>query len=225
MFFTTYIKDSNDKLLEKFYNDLLMPNFGIDPNELDDLETFQEALNLNFHYTLHIVLIVDEFENIIAGLSCEYYPKSKCSLLTYIAVKPEYQGKGLTKTLISELNYYLKQYHPENLALFAESNSDDVDKTKDVMDPKLRRKILNNIGFKYLGINYIQPPLSENKSKCKNLLLGVYNQDPSIKSIKSEIVLNWIKEFYEVLIGENYLEDKDLKNIIKLYSKTEYFLF
>ena len=68
MFFTTHIKDSNDKLLEKFYNSLLVPNFGIIPNELDDLETFQEALQSKFQYTLHIILIVDEFENEYEGV-------------------------------------------------------------------------------------------------------------------------------------------------------------
>ena len=109
--------------------------------------------------------------------------------------------------------------------MFAESNSDNVDETKDIMNPKLRRKILNSIGFNYLGMNYVQPPLSEGKDKCRDLLLGVYNTDPSIKSIKSEIVLDWLKEFYEVLIGENYLEDEDLKETLKLYSKTEHFLF
>ena len=161
-----HFSSSNDILIEKFYNELLIPNFGIFPDELDSLENFKLALDSKFQYQLNIILLFDD-ETLVAGCSYEFYPKSKCSLLTYIAVSKNHQGLGLSKILINELLNQLSQNHPDCLALLCESNSDKV--KGDVMDPKLRRKVLNNIGFQFLDFDYIQPPLSTEQEKCKDL--------------------------------------------------------
>lgn len=76
------------------------------------------------------------------------------------------KGRGLSKILMSEIQSQLKIHHENIKALFTESNSDKVDESKDVMNPKLRRQILNRLGFFYLDFDYIQPPLSKESDKC-----------------------------------------------------------
>lgn len=196
--------------LVRFYEELLEPAFGSFPDELDSLSNFYYAINnlSTEPYKLHITLLVDSCK-ILAGCCYEYYPKSDCCLLTYIVVDDGCKGMGLSKTLIIEMLQQIQSHYGKIKAIFAESNSDSIDESKDVMNPKLRRQILNKLGFSYLDINYIQPALSEELVKCRDLLLGVY-QDYLVEGrIKSIIVLNWLEEFWNILCGDDYLEDKD----------------
>lgn len=196
--------------LVRFYEELLIPNFSKFPDELDKLDTFYNALNSisNCPYILHITLLVEDGK-ILAGASYEYYPKSKSGLLTYIVVSDSFKGKGLSKILMSEIQNQLKINHSDIKALFAESNSDKVDESKDVMNPKLRRKILNKLGFFYLNFDYIQPALSEESQKCKNLLLAIHKDYLISERIKSDSVLNWLEDFWNTLCGDKYLNDSD----------------
>lgn len=196
--------------LVKFYEELLHPAFSAFPDELDSLSTFYYSLNnlSTEPYKLHITLLVDSCQ-IFAGCCYEYYPKSKCCLLTYLVVSDESKGKGLSKVLIMEMLQEIQSNYGKIEAVFAESNSDDIDESKDVMNPKLRRQILNRLGFSYLDIDYIQPPLSEELDKCRDLLLGVYKDYLVEGKIKSVIVLNWLEEFWGVLCGDSYLQDED----------------
>lgn len=201
---------NKNEWLVRFYEELLVPNFSQFPDELDGLDTFYNVLNniSKSLYTLHITLLVEE-DRILAGASYEYYPKSKSALLTYIVVSDVSKGIGLSKIIMSEIKNQLNIHHGEIKALFAESNSDKVDEFKDVMNPKLRRQILNKLGFEYLDFDYIQPPLSDKSDKCKNLLLAVHKDYLSINGFENSTLLNWLEEFWQTLIGDYYLKDLD----------------
>jgi hypothetical protein len=67
------------------------------------------------------------------------------------------------------------------------------------MNPKLRRQILNRLGFFYLDFDYIQPPLSKESDKCKDLLLSVHKDYLISDKIKSHILVDWLEEFWETL--------------------------
>jgi hypothetical protein len=125
------------------------------------------------------------------------------------------KGRGLSKILMSEIQSQLKIHHENIKALFTESNSDKVDESKDVMNPKLRRQILNRLGFFYLDFDYIQPPLSKESDKCKDLLLSVHKDYLISDKIKSHILIDWLEEFWETL--------SDLKDLdwIKTKEKLE----
>lgn len=196
--------------LVRFYEELLIPNFSQFPDELDGLDTFYNAINTksNHPYKLHITLVVED-NIIIAGAAYEYYPKSKSALLTYIVVSDLFKGKGFSKILFSEVRSQLKYHYKDIKAIFSESNSDSVDVSKDVMNPKLRRQILNKLGFEYLDFDYIQPPLSIGLNKCKNLMLAIHKDYISSEGIESYKVLSWLEEFWQTLVGHSYLNDID----------------
>lgn len=195
--------------LVRFYEELLLPNFSQFPDELDTLETFYYALNSKsiYPYTLHITLIVED-DKILAGASYEYYPESKSVLLTYIVVSDLAKGRGLSKILISEIKSQLATHYLKVNAIFAESNSDKVLESNDVMNPKLRRQILEKLGFCYLDFNYIQPPLSKDSDKCENLLLSIHKDYINSNMIKSSVVLDWLEEFWKTLCSD-YSKDLD----------------
>lgn len=53
-------------------------------------------------------------------------------------------------------------------AVFLETNdADKVSAEKDVMDPKIRHKVLIQLGFSILNFNYVQPALSPEQGKVR----------------------------------------------------------
>lgn len=204
--------------MRRFYAELLEPNFGRFPEELEDLETFTEALKRSTNtppYTLHVLLLHDEISGkLMAGCAFEFYPKSCCGLLTYIAVQEQFQGRGLGKQLVEAASRELTRVHGQLNAFFLETNSDAVDAERDVLRPAIRRMILGKLGFYCLDFAYVQPPLSPALGKCRDLLLAVHERYlSSEKLMDARVLLEWVEEFFHVLMGSDAETDVDLEAI------------
>jgi len=223
-------KNYNKELLIKFYNDMMVPNFGQFEDELEDVEIWIDLLEnqkSDQQFALHVLLALQkttedgaEKKTILGGCACEYYPQSNCGLLTYIAVDPTQRSKGISgrivQAVLSTLNGDAVNRGCSGLsALFLETNdATKVSAEKDVMDPLVRHKILNRLGFCILGFSYVQPALSPEQQKCVDLLLGVHkdflkdeptNNAPPKKYLESSIILAFMREFFIVLMGEEVL--------------------
>lgn len=219
-------KDYDKELLVRFYNDMMVPNFGQFEDELEDVEIWIDLIeNQNkpdSQFNLHILLALQktqvdgaEKKVILGGCACEYYPVSNCGLLTYIAVDPKHRSKGISGQIVQNVLTTLngdaiKGGKPGLSALFLETNdATKVDAEKDVMDPLVRHKILNRLGFSILGFNYVQPALSPEQQKCVDLLLAVHKSflkdEGDRKYLNSDIVLGFMREFFIVLMGEAIL--------------------
>lgn len=83
------------------------------------------------------------------------------------------------------------------------------------MDPKLRHRILKNIGFVPLGFDYVQPALSRSKAKCTDLLLCVHKQYITELGVPMDPIAEWVSEFFRVLMGKRALHDPDHVGIQK----------
>jgi len=84
------------------------------------------------------------------------------------------------------------------------------------MAPAVRQKVLSNLGFRILGFTYVQPPLSEEQEKCRDLLLACHESflqatGPESQGIHGLTVYNWLREFNTVLMGTEDVDgDSDL---------------
>jgi len=215
-------------LLKLFYDTMMVPNFGQFEDELEDVEIWIELLEKQEsknEFNLHVLLVInkdaiDEASRLMGGCACEYYPQSNCGLLTYFAVDPKFRNKGIGRYLVSNvlttLNGDAVAAGREGLsALFLETNDDTkVSAADDVIDPAVRHKILNRLGFSILKFQYVQPALSEEQEKCSNLLLGLHQSffvsKDEHKVFNSSIILDFITEFFIVLMGkESLVKDAD----------------
>jgi len=204
-------------LLKQFYDNLMVPSFGLFDDELEDLETWIELLSKpkDAVFNLHVLLLFEghdkERKRVVGGSACEYYPNSNCGLLTYFAVIPEFRQKGVGGTLVKNVLLAVDKDAKSNgkhgcNAVFLETN--DAAKVKaeeDCMDPLVRHKILNKLGFRILDFTYVQPALSATQTKCSNLLFAVHQSYLVDGKLSSEIVAAFIKEFFIVLMGEAVL--------------------
>ncbi|ETV92025.1 hypothetical protein H310_13550 [Aphanomyces invadans] len=203
-------------LLQRFYNDILEPCFGMYPDELDDLESFHAQLTQSSHDSeclYHILLLLDKEgrSTILAGVCFEYYRRSNCGLVTYIATNPNVDTKGqglgryLTDNALRTLHDQARRHgHPKCRAVFLESNSDEV--VNDVMPPARRRQLLTLWGLSFLEFDYVQPRLSEERDACKTLRLAVFNdalvETPGVGfGLPSRDLVAFLTDFYTVLMG------------------------
>jgi hypothetical protein len=90
-----------------------------------------------------------------------------------------------------------------SLRLFvAETNSaEKISAEQDVMDPRLRHRVLRGVGFLPLELSYTQPALQITKSKCDNLLLCVHQFYLQGGGAPAAPIADWLREFFKVLMG------------------------
>ena len=71
------------------------------PEEQEDPTIWKNLLRKKTNPILHILLIRIQNSQEIAGfLFAEFYKKSKCGLLTYLAIHPKYRCQGIGKYLL-----------------------------------------------------------------------------------------------------------------------------
>lgn len=153
-----------------------------------------------------------------------------------LPVSPASKSSGLSKVLVSHVLTSLNAEstrcgHARCSAIFLETNNDHVDASKDVMLPATRRKVLHKLGFRILKFEYVQPRLSDNQDKCRDLYFAVHESfleerenenGAKINVLKSNHLLGFIKEFYVVLQGEKALtEDEDYLKAENVLTESE----
>lgn len=192
-------------------------------------------------YILHIILVVsqevdsvDNLPTIYGGACCEFYKASNTGLLTYIAVNQQSKKSGLGRRMVSEvlsaLNIESKLAgHPAGCAaIYLETNNDNVDSSKDVMPPVVRRKVLFSLGFRFLKFSYVQPALSADLEKCKDLYLGVHHSFLEEKNgkhaLRSKMLLAFMRDFFITLQGEKSLTADEDYLTIERYLKANDFI-
>jgi len=137
--------------LDRFYRSLYLPNFPI-VNEREDAETSKELPwgddnTCKLHVLLAGIGLRGPAPRIVGAHVFEYYPQSRCGLLTYFAVRRNARKQGVGRRLFTLAVAILKKTARRNdkrlRAIFAEVNDpEQVRPREDVMPARERSKIL-----------------------------------------------------------------------------------
>jgi len=215
---TSYDRD----LLHRFYNELMVPSFGMFSDELESVDVWEENLRSNSSkYTLHVIMAMESIASntILGGVAVEFYPESQCGLLTYIVTNPVVRGKGVSKQLVGEALRLMNAEATGGVcrAMFLETNNDPQLDTSDVMDHNTRQTIFRKLGFEFINFKYVQPPLSPEKQPVHSLMLCVHQSSPHADlahhQLEARVVLDFITEFSKILQGDTYEEDANYQNM------------
>lgn len=217
----------------------MFPNFGRFEDELEPVEVWIDQLEKTsgHEFFLHVLLVFERSdskrERIVAGTACEYYPKSNCGLMTYTAVNPAWQKRGIGSFMIGHVltainNEAKSAGKPGCDAIFLETNNPEFVSAKDdVIDPKVRHSILKKLGFWILSYKYVQPALTQDQQNCTTLLHACHKEfltrENGKLGLKSHIILAFLTEFFTVLKGKKSLTtDSDYLDMKKYLTKNTF---
>jgi GNAT superfamily N-acetyltransferase len=186
-----------------------------DPSEREDAAEWPDRLwGREGDITMHLLVSPVEGEDVIsAGLAFEYFPKSRCGLLTYLAVRPQYRRRGLARTLVNRATTILADDARRDggtlQAVLAETESPRlISPAESSIPPFERLKVFENLGARWIDIPYVQPALTPGGSRCRHLLLVAFplleGHPPSVDAI-----LAFLEELYQGLGVVEPLRDPD----------------
>jgi hypothetical protein len=209
-------------LLDRFYNELLIPCFPI-KEELQSLERMQSRLDPTHEsllhpkdYVLNVLLTIDEQNDdkksvMAGGIAFEYYKTSRFGLYTYFAVDPRYRGQGLVSKMVKlSIPIFDKTARSHCgkpcLLRVLESNATGVE--DGVMNSVERLKIHNHLGFGELKFDYVQPPLEIGADPFYGLILLAHKDSPGIitksdgsRVVAGEHVRAFLRDFFHACVG------------------------
>jgi ribosomal protein S18 acetylase RimI-like enzyme len=191
------VRISDEPGTARFHGELLEPAFGMFADELDTLETFR---SLQASGTQQVLAAVGASGTLAGGCCVEAFARSRCALVTYLVVKPEFQRRGIARALLSAA---LALQPSDTRAVLLETHDDSV-QAADVMQPRVRRRVLRRLGFRCLNLPYVQPRLSHASRKCRNLILAAHEAF----ALDPDAVAGFLREFYESL--QQHPSDEDL---------------
>jgi len=221
----------SENLLRDFYYDIYLPAFPLF-DEREDFELWSGLLRDKTALPAsEIVLAGSGFDTdsprVAGGQGVEYYPRSRCGLLTYLVLAPEFRGKGLSRPLVkagleaidSLAGNFNHQSRPR--AYFSETNDPrNPNSLNDSQDPRQRVMMLDKLGFYLVDFPYVQPRLKNRGERYYGLKLMIHLQTwgitdypsaPRHLELESWILDEYLKEFYLVTEGEIEEPDPDLE--------------
>jgi hypothetical protein len=217
-------------LLAKAYEAVYVPGFPM-PEEREPLEKWLTALGSRKDPgKLSISILGENLDGPNPTLKAMavgyYYKKHDVGLLAYLVTAPEFQGKGLGRTLNDANNGALIDFAQGNKqplgGIFLECNDPAKIKAEDdVMDPQKRIDMYKKWGAVVLPIDYVQPPLEYGGAKCDTLKLMAYphpvtGQYPSKTAIKG-----YVSGLYEELAVYAGMAPKDNPDYIRMMQQID----
>ena len=196
MIFRVFPDDKNDiKDLREFYDNVYVKCF---PNK-NECETFEnlvhylEESDKHEDYTFYILLYKDyETKEVQGGVVFDCFFDSYFGVLEFLAVKPNYQSKGIGDKLYRTAYNILYSY--EVKYIFGEIDKPEYSKFR----VKKYLSMWKHRGYKKVNIKYIQPCLSKDKYHVEILDLIVLDMnEKSLKQyIDKEVLFNCIFNFF-----------------------------
>jgi hypothetical protein len=220
------------ELLTRFYDELMIPNFPLE-EERDDLDDWllcldpSRAEDMNEEGPPMDVLILHLDNTIIGGIAFEYYPQAKAGLLSYIIVSNDFRRLGILATLHPVFCQALQSLHEVSSrtntkihAILAETNTADAGDVP-VAVARKRHEILFRLGYRLLEFPYVQPPLATDVDSFDDIMLLVYVGDTDIQTVPTEVLHDYVLDFYHSVFGYNSLDFHDhwYYRLVQWYAK------
>ncbi len=212
------------ELLKKAYNEIYVDAFP-DINEREELEIWVSKLKNKAQSASDSYAIILAGDNLddpanayIKGIAVGiYYDDAQSGLMAYNAIRPECQRQGLGRFLVNErikaFEGVSKSKGHDLKAIFLEvNNPDKVETCGDSMDPKLRKATFEAWGARTVDVDYVQPALSTDKGKCKELMLMAYPVNSAYPTPK--ITEHFLHALYEGHGHKPPEQDEDYRNMV-----------
>ncbi len=222
----------DERLLTAIHDGLYTRSFPR-PEEREDLASLRNALwgeGTTASPVSHFVVARagDAPDGVAGFIACEYYPRSRCGLISYVAVEPGMRGRGLSRALLDRAIATLRaDAEPGGglEAVLAEIHDPaKIEADEDVISPLDRVRIMSRLGAKRLPIAYVQPELEQGAGRGRGttlMLIAFPVGDDKFETLPSAVVRAFLEELYKVLDVPDIDEDVDfIRSLVGLREET-----
>ena len=204
-------------LLARFYDEVYLPAFA---HQREPRAGWEARLTAPGAYRLFVTLAGAELDaaataRIDGGVTCEWYPRSRCGLLTYLVVAPGARRRGLGRRLLDGARAALRDHAAASgvtpAAIFGEVADPAVG---DDPDAAARLARFRRWGARVVEARYVQPALGAGLARDRHLrLIGFFDGAPPA-AIDGAIVAGFLREFYAATEGGDPADDPELAAVI-----------
>ena len=209
------IVDANDVAraeLEIFYDEILAPSF--DSAELVQRSELLGALADRTSVTRGAIAF-DGAGLIVGGIIGDWFAQSRVILISYLAARPGFRGRGIGKRLMAEvLPAWIS--HFDAVLVVAEVEDPRFYEADEYHgDPEARLRLYAGLGARILRIPYFQPALSAQQPRMRNLFLMVFSADRSVMRGNDSIDASTLRGFIEEYVGgaEGDVDDDEIRAV------------
>lgn len=219
--------ERDDELLRAFYEELYLPAFPA-PEHRESIDVWVRELwdapetSASRRYLL---IVGNDLKDparrqLSGGHMFEYYPASRCGLLSYLVVAPDRRKQGLGHILtargLSMLSGAARADGSPLRGVFAET----VDPVKAAPDHAgeawERLEILGRLGVRILDVPYTAPPLGPGQARARDLLLlFVPLASDTGGSLQRAVVIDFLEELYRALGVDDPKSDRDFQATVR----------
>lgn len=182
--------------LGNFYTEVYMDCFPNDDERetFDNLITYLRLAEKANGYKYHILLAIDENDEVIGGGIFDYFKDTNAGVIEFLAVRSDMQTSGIGTLIYKKVSAILSEDAYNNgkqklSNIFCEIDSPEYSKAS----VKKYLYFWNKQGYKHLAFSYIQPSLSPSQESVDGLWFTVANL--SNKSISGNYVLQVIYDY------------------------------
>jgi GNAT superfamily N-acetyltransferase len=191
------IRDISVTEVESLYDEILARSFR--PAELESRAKVLAALTAD-NLVPGGLVAVNPADLIVGTIIGDWFSDCQVMLISYLAVRPEFRGCGVGKLLLAEaFALWRKRFGPA--LILGEVEDPRYYREHDSMgfgDAVARLRLYEALGARILAIPYFQPALSRLQPRVYNLLLMVFEADPSAmkgdNAVDGTIVNGFIEE-------------------------------
>jgi GNAT superfamily N-acetyltransferase len=193
--------------------------------EIRPVAKVQGMLKNDENYHLYVAIE----DSTVVGMALLYgFPELHIGLLDYMAVLPEYQGKGIGSKLFSYVLGEFSRENPKWLGLLLEVQVESVADSKERTKRESRIKFYLRLGAKILlGVHYLIPPQHGTSPEETYLMIVPQKR---IQSLSRDTVCRYIRAIYTRVYdysGNTLLKETaekmpvkiELSNIIEVHGR------
>lgn len=187
-----------------FYADIYMGNFP-DANERESFENLlkylQNAADAEA-YKYHIVLVKNKHGTIMAGAIFDYFKRTNCAVVEFIAVRQNLQSAGIGSALYHHILETISKDAFENGKLRPEYVFCEIDApSHSRAQVKKYLYFWDKYKFMRLNMQYVQPALSGTQKPVKGLWLTVSSLHKMLTKLPGKLVADVIYDYMKYAMG------------------------
>jgi GNAT superfamily N-acetyltransferase len=196
--------------LEIFYDEILASSFN--SAELVQRSELLGALADRTSVTRGAIAF-DEAGLIIGGIIGDWFAQCRVILISYLAARPGFRGRGIGKQLMSEVLSAWTSHFGAVLVVAEVEDPRFYQADECHGDPEARLRLYAGLGARILRIPYFQPALSAQQPRVRNLFLMVFSADRSVMRENSSIDAATLRSFIEEYLAstEGDVDDDEVR--------------